>query len=74
MDVAIATLIAGLFGLYAGIGLAAGLFMVTFGAARIDPAARGMPLQARIILLPGCAALWPLMIWKVYKREAPPLQ
>jgi hypothetical protein len=45
---------------------------VIFGAARIDKGARGMAIQARLIILPGVALLWPLMAWKWLRGAEPP--
>ena len=35
---------------------------VTRGIQRVDPAAEHAPLGFRIIVLPGVAALWPVML------------
>jgi hypothetical protein len=43
------------------------------GLARIDSGASGMPWSARLLILPGLVALWPLMLVKCLKREAPPV-
>ncbi len=40
------------------------------GAAQVDPAARDMPLTARLLLIPGAASLWPLVLWKWWRRSA----
>lgn len=49
--------------LYAVIGVATALAFVTVGLTRVQPAS--VSLGARILLLPGAAALWPyvLMRW-----------
>jgi len=62
------------FGVYLALGLLFGLWFVAAGAGRLDPDARGMPLQARAILLPGSAALWPFLAWKQLRGEGPPDQ
>lgn len=51
------------FTIYAGIGIVAALAFVTFGVTRVQPA--GVSLGARVLILPGAAALWPyvLMRW-----------
>jgi hypothetical protein len=48
---------------YAGIGAAVALAFVAFGVTRAQPAP--MSLGARILILPGAAALWPhvLLRW-----------
>ena len=47
--------------LYAIIGGLFGLLFVWRGVERIDPAARGTPWAFRFLILPGAAALWPLL-------------
>jgi hypothetical protein len=48
---------------YAAIGAVTALAFVTFGVTRVQPAS--VSLGARILILPGAAALWPyvLMRW-----------
>jgi hypothetical protein len=47
-------------GAYAAIGAVTALAFVAFGATRVQP----MPLTlgARILILPGAAALWPYVV------------
>ena len=45
---------------YAAIGAVTALAFVTFGVTRVQPAA--VSLGARILLLPGAAALWPYVL------------
>ena len=48
-------------GAYAAGGM---LFAVAFawrGAQRIDPAAQGAPWSFRLLIIPGAAALWPML-------------
>jgi hypothetical protein len=49
--------------LYAGVGLVTALAFVTVGVTRVQPAS--VSLGARILIVPGAAALWPyvLMRW-----------
>jgi hypothetical protein len=68
-----ASLIVSLAGVYFGLGLLFALGFVTLGASRIDPVTRGMPLQARLILLPGSALLWPVLLWRTLTRQQPPV-
>jgi hypothetical protein len=49
-------------GIYAAIGVIFAAVFVAVGIGRIDPVARTAPLGFRLIVLPGCAALWPLML------------
>jgi hypothetical protein len=51
--------------LLAAYGLAGALFAAAFVTAeiqRVDPAAQHAPLGFRLIVLPGAAALWPLLL------------
>ncbi len=62
------------FGAYGAVGLAFALWFVAWGAQRLDEAAHGMPVQARLILMPGAAALWPYLAWRQIRGEGPPVQ
>ena len=57
-------------GIYAAFGLLVGLIYLFGGAGRIDPAAKGkgMPIRARLLILPGVAGLWPIMLIKLFTR------
>jgi hypothetical protein len=46
---------------YALAGLLFGVWFVTTRLGRFDPAARGTSVWFRLLLLPGCVALWPLL-------------
>ena len=56
---------------YALAGLAFGLCFVTVGVTRIDPAARETSWVFRALILPGSAALWPLLAakWARHTKE-----
>lgn len=62
------------FGAYGAIGLVFAGWFVAYGAGRLDAAARGMPLQVRLILLPGAAALWPYLAWCQLRSSGPAAQ
>ena len=49
-------------GVYAAVGLAFAVAFVIRGVQRVDPAAKGAPLGFRLLILPGSAALWPLLL------------
>ena len=51
--------------LYATIGVAAALAFVSFGVTRVQPAS--VSLGARILILPGAAALWPYVLFRWLK-------
>jgi hypothetical protein len=48
------------FALYATLGVVTALAFVTFGVTRVQPAP--VSLGARILILPGAAALWPYVL------------
>lgn len=73
MTVGMAVWMAGAAAVYLAAGLAFALLFVVAGAPRIDPAARGLPWSARLLLLPGATALWPLMLVKWVTRQSPPV-
>lgn len=58
---------------YALLGMIFGVFFVTSGAGRVDHAAIGAPWSFRLLILPGAAAFWPLMLlkWMHAVRPAP---
>lgn len=62
-------------GIYALIGLLTALAYVFGGAGRIDPAAKGkgLPLRARLLIMPGIIGLWPIMLPKLFTQKAPPV-
>jgi len=47
---------------YAAIGIAFALLFAAAGAQRIDAAAKGAGIGFRIMILPGAAALWPILL------------
>lgn len=49
-------------GLYAGAGLLFALPFVVWGLPRIDTATRGTSFAFRLVILPGTAALWPVLL------------
>jgi len=74
MSIEIANIIVMALGLYFGIGVLIALAFVFFGAQKIDPAAKTMPIRARLLILPGAMALWPLITLKWISQTEPPLQ
>ena len=51
--------------LYAALGVVTALAFVAFGVTRVQPAP--VSLGARILILPGAAALWPLVLTRWLK-------
>jgi hypothetical protein len=57
---------------YGAIGLLVGVAFVFRGVDAVDPAAAHATIPVRLLLLPGAAALWPLMLrrWRAAGRTA----
>jgi hypothetical protein len=53
--------------IYVAVGLIIGLAFVVFGVTRVQPAA--LTVGARILLLPGATALWPLVLRRWLKAR-----
>jgi hypothetical protein len=61
----------------AAYGLAGLLFAVPFvalGVQRIDAHARGARVGFRLLILPGCVALWPLLLRRWWRGLPPPVE
>lgn len=58
---------------YLLIGLAVGLPFVWRGVDKVDAAAHGAPATFRLLILPGCVALWPWIfrLWRHAQKGAP---
>lgn len=56
------------FYLYLGIGLVFALWFVANGVDKIDDAMHGTPWTLRLLLLPGSALLWPVLLKKYLRR------
>ena len=54
---------------YIGIGLVFGVFFAMRGAAILDPVAKGAPIGFRLLVLPGSAALWPILLSKLLRKR-----
>jgi hypothetical protein len=50
--------------LYAGVGFVFAILFVSIGVSHLDAEARGAGLGFRLIILPGVAALWPLLFYR----------
>ncbi|ANM31128.1 hypothetical protein ABI59_18445 [Acidobacteria bacterium Mor1] len=60
--------------LYAAIGLLFAVAFVLVGVNRVDPAAPGSKPGFRVMILPGVAALWPLMLLRWAGGKQPPVE
>jgi hypothetical protein len=47
---------------YAAVGLLFAAAFLTVGVSRVDPVSKGSGIGFRLIILPGVAALWPVML------------
>lgn len=57
------------FYLYLGIGLVFAVWFIASGVDKIDDGMHGTPWKLRLLLLPGSALLWPVLL-KKYLRKA----
>ncbi len=57
-------------GVYLAVGLVIAIPFVARGVNCVDPAAAHAPARFRLLILPGCAALWPLMLVKWLRARA----
>ena len=64
MSAALAESFVGLLSVYGLFGLLFGVCFVTVGVSRLDPMARGTGPGFRLLILPGVAALWPLLLYR----------
>ena len=62
--------IVGAMAVYAMCGAAFGAAFVAFGIERVDPVAAHAPLGFRLIVLPGSAALWPVLLVRWLRSDA----
>ena len=53
------------------LGLVIGLGVILFGLKRLTPAASHMPLRVWLLILPGLAALWPVVLLRLSGVRAP---
>jgi len=51
-----------LLGVYTGIGLLFAIAFLTVGISQVDPDSEGSGVGFRLIILPGVAALWPVLL------------
>ena len=75
MGLTLATWLVRLTGAYLAIGLAFAIPFAFMGVGRIDPVARDGTVGFRLLILPGAAALWPLLAWRLITgRTAPSVE
>ena len=54
---------------YAALGVAFAIVFATTGAGRVDPVAKSSGIGFRMMILPGVAALWPLLLARWILKE-----
>jgi hypothetical protein len=57
-----AELFVGILTWYGAAGLLFAVAFLAFGLARVDPQAKGAGFGFRLMILPGAAALWPVLL------------
>ena len=62
-------LVLGVLAAYGAAGLITALLFVTFGVVRVLPTPAPVSLGARVLLIPGAAALWPYVLWRWVRAE-----
>jgi len=55
--------------IYLGVGLVFGIAFAFRWVERVDPAAHGGTRGFRILILPGCAALWPWLLLRLARAR-----
>lgn len=58
------------FYIYLLLGLLFGLWFITRGADKIDPGMHESSWKVRILLLPGSALLWPVLVRKFFGNKS----
>jgi hypothetical protein len=64
------SLAVGVLGIYLAVGVVVALVSVFGMLARFDPAAASSTRGFRVMGLPGVAALWPVVLWKIVRGTA----
>lgn len=59
---------------YAAVGVVFAVPFVVRGVGQIDPAAREGTWGFRLLILPGCVALWPLLARRWWAGSPPPAE
>lgn len=57
-------------GVYVLVGLIFAAHFLTRSIARYDSVANGSPMRFRLIILPGCVGLWPVLAVQMKRRGA----
>ena len=60
--------------MYLLIGLLFAVPFAFFGARTVDPSAREGTWGFKLLIIPGTAVFWPLLLKRWLKKEAPPVE
>lgn len=74
MSILVASWIVRIIGIYLTLGLLFAVLFVWRGASKIDPSAKQATAGFRLMIFPGAAALWPLLLWRWLRRGSHPPQ
>ena len=74
MSLELAQMVALLLETYAAAGVAFALAFLPKAASRLDPHLHGASPLVRLLILPGVAALWPVMAWRWGTGAAAPIE
>jgi len=56
-------------GFYLGLGLLFAIWFAFAGAKRFDPVVAGAGIRFKLLIIPGAAALWPLLLLKSLRTQ-----
>ncbi len=74
MSIEAAQFIAAFFELYALAGVAFAVLFLPRGIVRVDPRVAGAPKALRLLILPGVAAFWPVLLWRWIAGASEPVE
>ncbi len=74
MSQSFAVLLLAAIGIYAAMGVLFALPFVVWGVNRIDPSAAKGSWGFRVLVLPGTAALWPILLTRWLRKAPPPTE
>ena len=63
-----------LFELYALVGVVFAVLFLPSAVTRMDPRVADAPATLRLLILPGVAALWPLLAWRWLSGAGEPIE
>ena len=57
---------------YIGIGVLFAVLFLIYGVERMDAATKGSPIGFRLLIFPGVASLWPLLLLRWWRGDKAP--